>query len=158
MLYQALFWAYHENTLECMSLQKPHGNFYFRSISCLKGNVASLHIFFTCTVLPLLPQGRQSARLSLQSSALAPLPPHPLESVAKPPPPPGSKGGGDTLACARIDEGTDTLVLYSRFSIIPPRAPRLLPRLYQTQRLPVVWYIRISRFLSSDTYISLPVI
>jgi hypothetical protein len=61
------------------------------------------------------PQSRQSARLSLQSSELAPHPSSPSECC---PPPFGSGGGGGAYSLAgegaggaKSDEGTDTLVL-----------------------------------------------
>ena len=62
-----------------------------------------------------VPQSRQSARLSLQSSELAPAPPpHPQASA---PPPFGSRGRGDTLACEREGGGRDRQTLCMVLSV-----------------------------------------
>jgi hypothetical protein len=63
------------------------------------------------------PQGRQSARLSLQSSELAPPAPLPTSECV---PPLRSKGGthffaGEGAVGANSDEGTDTLELQVKF-------------------------------------------
>ncbi len=61
------------------------------------------------SLIPPTPQSRQSARLSLQSSDLAPPPPHPQASVAPPPLVPGGgthQLGGEGAGGANSDEGT----------------------------------------------------
>jgi hypothetical protein len=91
---------------------KSTGNFAKMDIALNSGRIQCERAEKKIVMSPQIPQSIQSARLSLQSSELAPSPPDPQASVVLSPC--GSGGGthslvGEGAGGANSDEGTDTM-------------------------------------------------